>query len=103
KLFKRVKTLWDKKDHLNLDKEQARLLELEYKAFVRSGANLSEADKEQLRALNGELSLLSVKYGNNVLSETNAYELILTDEKDLAGLPANLIEAAARTAKAKGK
>ncbi len=103
KLFKRVKTLWDKKDHLNLDKEQARLLELEYKAFVRSGANLSEADKEILRTLNGELSLLSVKYGNNVLSETNAYELILTDEKDLAGLPANLIEAAARTAKAKGK
>lgn len=103
KLFKRVKALWDRKAGLNLSKEQERLLELEYKAFVRSGANLSEADKEKLRALNGELSLLSVKYGNNVLSETNAFELVIEEEKDLAGLPANLVEAAANTAKTRGK
>ncbi|MCD8538714.1 MAG: hypothetical protein LRY55_02355 [Leadbetterella sp.] len=103
KLFKRVKLLWDRKAALNLSKEQERLLELEYKAFVRSGANLSEADKEKLRALNGELSVLSVKYGNNILSETNAFELVIEDVKDLEGLPANLVEAAANTAKARGK
>ena len=103
KLFKRVKTLWDSKASLGLSKEQERLLELEYKAFVRSGANLSEADKEKLRALNGELSVLSVKYGNNILSETNAFELVIEDKKDLAGLPDNLVEAAANTAKARGK
>lgn len=103
KLFKRVKTLWDKRAGLNLTKEQGRLLELDYKAFVRSGANLSEADKEKLRALNGELSVLAVKYGNNVLSETNAYELVIADAKDLAGLPGNLVEAAAHAAKTRGK
>ncbi len=103
KLFKRVKALWDKKSALKLSKEQERLLELEYKAFVRSGANLSEADKEKLRALNGELSLLAVKYGNNVLSETNAFELVIEDAEDLAGLPDNLVEAATHTAKARGK
>jgi peptidyl-dipeptidase Dcp len=103
KLFKRVKTLWDTRASLKLNKEQERLLELDYKGFVRSGANLSDADKEKLRALNGELSVLSVKYGNNILSETNAFELVIEDKKDLAGLPDNLIEAAANTAKAKGK
>lgn len=103
KLFKRVKALWDRKATLNLSQEQERLLELDYKAFVRSGANLSETDKEKLRALNGELSLLSVKYGNNVLSETNTFELVIEDTKDLAGLPDNLVEAAANTAKARGK
>lgn len=103
KLFKRVKALWDTKESLNLTKEQERLLELDYKGFVRSGANLNESDKEKLRALNGELSVISVKYGNNILSETNAFELVIEDKKDLAGLPDNLIEAAANTAKAKGK
>lgn len=103
KLFRRVKTLWDKRAGLNLTQEQERLLELDYKAFVRSGANLSEADKEKLRALNGELSVLAVKYGNNLLSETNAYELVIADAKELAGLPASLVEAAARAAKVRGK
>lgn len=103
KLFKRVKTLWDNKASLKLTKEQERLLELDYKGFVRSGANLSDADKVKLRQLNGELSVLSVKYGNNILSETNGYELVIEDKKDLTGLPENLIEAAANTAKAKGK
>jgi peptidyl-dipeptidase Dcp len=103
KLFKRVKTLWDTRASLKLNKEQERLLELDYKGFVRSGANLSDADKEKLRALNGELSVLSVKYGNNILAETNAFEMVIDDKKDLTGLPDNLIEAAANTAKAKGK
>ncbi|MBX2953780.1 MAG: M3 family metallopeptidase [Leadbetterella sp.] len=103
KLFGRVKTLWEKRKSLKLTAEQARLLELSYKAFVRSGANLPSADKEKLRALNGELSVLSVKFGNNILTETNAYELVVENREDLAGLPDNLVEAAANTAKARGK
>lgn len=103
KLFKRVKTLWDERAGLKLNDEQARLLELSYKAFVRSGANLSAAEKEKLRELNGELSVLAVKFGNNILSETNAFELVIDKREDLAGLPDNLIEAAANTAKSRGK
>lgn len=103
KLFGRVSTLWEKRKDLKLTGEQERLLELSYKAFVRSGANLSPADKEKLRTLNGELSVLSVKFGNNILSETNAFELVVENGEDLAGLPDNLVEAAANTAKARGK
>jgi len=103
KLFKRVKTLWDERAGLKLNDEQARLLELSYKAFVRSGANLSATEKEKLRELNGELSVLAVKFGNNILSETNAFELVIDKREDLAGLPDNLIEAAANTAKSRGK
>ena len=103
KLFARVKTLWDKKESLNLNLEQDKLLEKRYKYFVRSGANLSETDKDKLRKINAELSLISLKYGQNILAETNKYELVITDKKDLSGLPNNLIEAAAADAKAKGK
>lgn len=103
KLFARVKTLWNKKESLNLNLEQAKLLENRYKYFVRSGANLSEADKDKLRKINADLSLTSLKYGQNILAETNKYELVITDKKDLAGLPNELIEAAALDAKAKGK
>lgn len=103
KLFKRVKTLWDQQKELRLNDEQERLLELTYRAFVRSGANLSVAEKEKLRALNGELSVLAVKFGNNILSETNAFELVIENKEDLAGLPDNLIETAANTAKSRGK
>jgi len=103
KLFTRVKTLWNKKESLNLNLEKAKLLENRYKYFVRSGANLSETDKDKLRKINAELSLTSLKYGQNILAETNKYELVITDKKDLAGLPNELIEAAAADAKAKGK
>lgn len=103
KLFARVKTLWDKKESLNLNLEQAKLLENRYKYFVRSGANLSEADKDKLRKINAELSLTSLKYGQNILAETNKYELVISDKKDLSGLPNELIEAASADAKAKGK
>lgn len=103
KLFKRVKTLWDSQKTLGLNKEQARLLELAYKRFVRSGANLNEAGKAKLRAINGEVSLLSVKYGNNLLSETNAFELVIDKKEDLAGLPQSLVETAAKVATSKGK
>ncbi|SHF92437.1 peptidyl-dipeptidase Dcp [Flavobacterium micromati] len=103
KLFAKVKALWDKKGSLGLNLEQAKILDNAYKDFVRSGANLSNADKEILRKINGTLSLNSLKYGQNILAETNKYELVINAKKDLAGLPQGLIEAAAADAKAKGK
>nr|WP_297306646.1 M3 family metallopeptidase [uncultured Flavobacterium sp.] len=86
-LFKRVKSVYDKKDTLNLTAEQLMLLEKSYKGFVRNGALLSDTEKEQLRAIDAELSLLSLKFGENVLAETNAYQLHITNENDLDGLP----------------
>ena len=103
KLFAKVKTLWDKKETLGLNLEQAKILDNAYKDFVRSGANLSNADKEILRKINGDLSLTSLKYGQNILAETNSYELVIDNKKDLAGLPQGLIDSAAVDAKAKGK
>ena len=103
KLFARVKVLWDKKETLGLNLEQAKILDNSYKDFVRSGANLSDSDKAILRKINGELSLASLKYGQNILAETNKYELVIDAKKDLAGLPQGLIDAAAADAKAKGK
>jgi len=103
KLFAKVKALWDKKGSLGLNLEQAKILDNAYKDFVRSGANLSNADKEILRKINGTLSLNSLKYGQNILAETNKYELVIDAKKDLAGLPQGLIEAAAADAKTKGK
>ncbi len=103
KLFARVKTLWNKKESLNLNLEQAKLLENRHKSFVRSGANLSATDKDKLRKINAELSITGLKYGQNLLAETNKYELVISDKKELAGLPSQLIEAAASDAKAKGK
>jgi peptidyl-dipeptidase Dcp len=103
KLFERVKAVWDAKSGLGLNEEQERLLEMAYKSFVRSGANLSDTDKERLKAINSELSVLTLQFGQNLLAETNAYELVVDNEADLAGLSAELIGAAAETAKAKGK
>jgi peptidyl-dipeptidase Dcp len=103
KLFARVKTLWDTKETLGLNLEQAKILDNSYKDFVRSGANLSDSDKGILRKINGELSLTSLKYGQNILAETNKYELVIESKKDLAGLPQGLIDAASADAKAKGK
>lgn len=103
KLFARVKSLWNQKESLGLNLEQAKILDNAYKDFVRSGANLSPADKETLRKINGTLSLTSLKYGQNILSETNGYELVIADKKDLAGLPKGIVDAAAADAKSKGK
>ena len=103
KLFARVKTIWDKKESLGLNLEQAKILENLHKAFVRSGANLAAADKDKLRKINAELSMTSLKYAQNILAETNKYELVITEKKDLAGLPQELINTAADDAKAKGK
>ena len=102
-LFARVKTVYEQKDSLNLSTEQATLLDKKYKSFSRNGANLSEDKKNQLREIDKELSKLSLQFGENVLAETNAFEMHLTDEKDLAGLPEGTVEAARSLAKAQEK
>lgn len=103
KLFSRVKQLWDNRESLKLNSEQAKLLENTHKSFVRSGANLNDADKARLRKINSELSLLSLQFGQNLLAETNNYELVIDKKEDLAGLPSALISAAEEDARAKGK
>lgn len=102
-LFNRVKSVWENKDSFGLNDEQLTLLEDTYKSFVRSGANLNEEDKEKLRKINSELSVLGVQFGQNLLDETNAYQLVIENEADLAGLPSSLIAAAADEAKANGQ
>ena len=102
-LFKRVKTVFDAKDNLNLSPEQEMLLDKQYKSFARNGANLNETDKVELRTIDAELSKLSLKFGENVLAETNAFEMHLTDENDLSGLPESVKEAAKEVAKSKEK
>ncbi len=102
-LFAKVKTVYDQRDSLNLNPEQTTLLDKQYKSFSRNGANLSEDKKNQLREIDKELSKLSLQFGENVLAETNAFELHLKDEKDLAGLPEGTIEAARSLAKAQEK
>lgn len=102
-LFKRVKTVYDQRANAGLDAEDQKLLEETYKGFVRSGANLKNEDKEKLKKINAELSVLSTQYGQNLLAETNAFEMVVDKEEDLAGLPKELKAAAAAEAKAKGK
>ena len=103
KLFNRVKAVYEKKASLNLDVEDLKLLEETYKGFVRSGANLSDADKEKLKKINAELSVLTTQFGQNLLAETNNFELVVNKEEDLAGLPDALKTAAAEVAETKGK
>ncbi len=101
-LFHRIKEVYDNQKNFNLDTEQTRLLDKIYKRFVRGGALLSDDDKETLKKINEKLSTLSLKFGKNVLAETNKYKLVINNEKDLAGLPKGIIAAAAETAKATG-
>jgi peptidyl-dipeptidase Dcp len=97
-LFKRVKTVYENRTEFNLNQEQKMLLDETYKAFVRGGANLSEDKKVEFREINKELSLLSIQFGENVLEEDNAFELLLEDEDDLAGLTEAIITAASEAA-----
>lgn len=99
KLFERVKAVNDKKDKLNLTREQSRLLEETYKKFVRGGANLPDDKKEQLKKINEELSLLDLKFADNMLAETNDFKLVIDKKEDLAGLPESVIAGAAEDAK----
>ncbi|MEN9907323.1 MAG: hypothetical protein RLZZ540_464 [Bacteroidota bacterium] len=102
-LFARIKTVYEQKDALNLTTEQSTLLDKKYKSFSRNGANLDEDKKSQLREIDKELSKLSLQFGENVLAENNAFQLHITDEKDLAGLPEGTIEAARSLAKSEEK
>jgi len=102
-LFNRIQTLYAGREKLQLTPEQEMVLTQYYRDFVRGGANLDEVKKEQLRAINRELALLELKFGDNVLKETNDYSLILADAKDLAGLPQNVITAAAEAAAERGQ
>ena len=99
KLFARIKTVYENRNKENLTPEQLTVLDKYYKDFVRGGANLSPEDKETYKRLNSELSVLSLQFGENLLNETNAFKLVIDNEKDLSGLPANVIATAAATAK----
>ena len=102
-LFAKVKAVYDQKESLNLSTEQATLLDKKYKSFSRNGANLSEDKKSKLREIDMQLSKLSLQFGENVLAETQAFQLHITDEKDLSGLPEGTIEAAHLLAKSQDK
>ena len=102
-LFKRIKTVYEQKDALNLSVEQNTLLDKRYKSFSRNGANLSEDKKKRLREIDAESSKLKLKFGENILAETNKYQKYITNEADLDGLPEGAKEAAAQLAKSKDK
>lgn len=102
-LAERVFNVYENRKNWQLSREQVRLLELSYKEFKRSGALVDEATKEQLREIDRELSNLTLSFGDNVLAETNAWELHITDESELAGLPDMSKQAAAAEAKSRDK
>ncbi|GAB1858610.1 M3 family metallopeptidase [Flavobacteriaceae bacterium MHTCC 0001] len=102
-LFKRVKAVYDAKENLGLTTEQKTLLDKKYKGFSRNGANLPLDKKEQLREIDKKLSQLKLKFGENVLAETNKFEMLVTDENQLSGLPDGAKEAAKQLAESKDK
>lgn len=103
KLFARVKSVYDRREELHLPTEDARLLEKTFEAFSTRGAALEPENKEKYRKLSSELSLLSLTFEQNALKDKNRYELLLTQESELEGLPESIREAAAFRAKEKGK
>ena len=103
KLFQRIKHVYDRREQLTLSPEERRLLEKTYDGFVRNGANLDDAGKATFRKLSMDLSTLTLRFSQNHLKETNNYELNLTREEDLEGLPESVREAAAHTAQEKGE
>ncbi|MGB0402691.1 MAG: M3 family metallopeptidase [Salibacteraceae bacterium] len=102
-LFKKVKTVYNNTDKNSLSVEQNTLLSKTYKRFARNGGLADAATKEEIKKVDEKLSKLKVQFGQNVLHETNAFELIAENESDLAGLPDYAIEAAAQTAKENNK
>jgi peptidyl-dipeptidase Dcp len=101
-LWERVRTVFEQREELGLTPEQDKLLEETHKSFVRSGAALEEEAKARIMEINAEMAQLSTQFGENVLAETNAYELLVTDSADLGGLPANLVALAAERARSNG-
>ncbi len=102
-LFKRVDAVYQQKDSLNLTPEQNRLLEETFKSFVRSGINLPADKQQRLREINAELAQLAQQFGENLLHETNATKVLVTDKDDLGNLPASLVAAAAKEAEKNGQ
>jgi len=103
KLFARIKTVYEKRHELKLDSQQVRVVEKYFRDFERQGANLPVDKKEQLRNLNSQLAMLSLTFGENLLAETNEnFKLVISDKKDLDGLPQGVIDGAVETAKEKG-
>lgn len=102
KLFERVKYVFDEKDDLDLSREQMTLLEKTHLGFVRSGANLDQDDKKELKALSVKLETLGLKFSKHVLTDTNAFRLKIDNSSDLGGLPADVIQRAAALAKSEG-
>lgn len=102
-LFTKVKAVYDTKDSLDLTTEQSTLLDKKYKSFSRNGANLSEDKKLKLRAIDKQLASLKLKFGENLLAETNAFEMLLTKEEEVSGLPEGAKEAAKQLAESKDK
>jgi peptidyl-dipeptidase Dcp len=102
KLFQRIKTLYTNHTKLQLTAEQQKVLEEDYKKFVHQGANLTPDQKKKLRDLNTDLAMLELKFGNNLLTETNNFKLVIDDKADLAGLPETVITTAEEEAKTAG-
>ena len=102
KLFQRVKAVYDQRESLDLDQDQQMLLKKKYKGFERNGANLNDNDKKLFSEYEEKLSLLTLQFKKNQLASTNAFTMVLTDEKDLSGLPGYVRDMAAQAAKDKG-
>ena len=102
-LFKRIRFVYENEDHKKLSVEQVTLLEKEYKGFVRNGALLDEASKNELRNIDAKLAQLSLRFGENILADTQNYQLHIKDEKKLKWLPVSVIEMAKFNAKNKNK
>ncbi len=101
-LFKRIKTVYNEKDNLNLGKEELHLLEETYQNYIRAGVNVEGKDKERLKEINKKLSALAIKFGANLLDETNAFEAHTNNKEDLGNLSESLVALAASEAKKRG-
>ncbi|MCK5169051.1 MAG: peptidase M3, partial [Bacteroidales bacterium] len=98
-LFEKIKTVYDNRENVELDTEQLRVVERIYRDFERNGAALPEEQREELKNINDQLSMLSLQFGENLLAENNDYKLIIDNEEDLIGLPEGVISASAERAK----
>ncbi len=102
-LFKKIKFVYEKRNEMKLDPQQIRVVEKYYRDFVRKGADLPKEQQDVLRKINEELSMLSIQFGENLLTETNKnFKLVIDNKEDLAGLPEGVVEAAAIAAREQG-
>ncbi len=97
-LFGKIKSVYDQQEEMNLTAEQTMLLEKTYKGFIRGGANLNDEDKNKLRKIDEKLSMLTLQFGENLLKETNSFQMVIEDEADLAGLTEAIVAGAAEAA-----